>query len=159
MPAAPAISAPLRFTTAERDFAVQVVSKGLYEIEVSRLAAVRAMNASVRAYAQSMAAHHTQLNSELVALMDARGVVPPHNLPDDKAAKLQRLASLPSSEAFDLAYIRVVGVEDHQEVIAAFEKARGEVRDPELRAWMERTLPMLRGHLSQAQTIAGQLAG
>jgi putative membrane protein len=91
--------------------------------------------------------------------MNARGMATPHTLSDDRAAKLQRLGSLPPSDAFDVGYIRVVGIEDHQEAIAAFEKARTEVGDAELRAWIERTLPTLRNHLSEAQSIAGTLAG
>jgi putative membrane protein len=152
-------AAPQRLTPAERDFAVQAAGKGMYEVEVSRLAASKALNSSVRSYAQAMVAHHTQLNNELLALMNARGMATPHTLSDDRAAKLQRLGSLPPSDAFDVGYIRVVGIEDHQEAIAAFEKARTEVGDAELRAWIERTLPTLRKHLSEAQSIAGTLAG
>lgn len=156
---APARSAPLRLTPAERDFAAQAMAKGLYDVEVSRLAAARAVNPSVRNFAQAMVVHYTQSNGELVALMNARGVAPPHILADDKAAKLQRLAALPPSEAFDNGYIRVVGIEERQETIAAFEKARAEASDSELRTWIERGLLTLRRHLSAAQEIAGSLAG
>jgi putative membrane protein len=151
--------APVRLAPAERDFALQAASKGLYEVEVSRLAASRAQNPAVRNFAQAMVVHYTQSNSELVALMNARGIATPHTLTDDKSAKLQRLGALPPSEAFDNGYIRVVGIEEHQEAIATLEKARGEVNDPELRAWIERNLPVLRNQLLAAQTIAGTLAG
>jgi putative membrane protein len=154
-----ALTAPLRFTAADRDIALDMAAKGLYEVEVSRLAASRAQNPAVRNFAQTMVMHHSRLNGELSTLMSARGVAPPHTLADDKAAKLQRLGSLPPSEAFDNGYIRVVGIEDHQEAIAALEKARAQVSDSELRVWIERTLLTLRGHLLEAQTIAGALAG
>jgi putative membrane protein len=151
------VSTPL--SNGDRDFATKVAGKGMYEVEVSKLAAERALNAGVRSYAQMMVAHHTQINNELVALMSARGVAPPRTLAADKSAKLHRLAALPRSDAFDNGYIRVVGIEDHRASITLFEKARREVKDRELRAWIDRTLVVMRNHLTAAQGVAGALAG
>jgi len=155
----PSRTAASRVTPVERDFMTEVSAKSLYEVEVSRLAAARALNPSVRRFAETMVVQYTQSNGELVVLMNARGVPAPHTLSDDKAAKLQRLTAVPPSDAFDNGYIRVVGIEDHQEAIAAFERARAEVSDPELRVWIERTLIALRNQLSAAQAIAGTLVG
>jgi putative membrane protein len=147
------------FTAVERDFVTKVAAKGMYEVEVSRLAAERAVHPSVRNYAQTMVTQHTQTNNELVALMSEHGLVPPKALAADKATKLHRLASLPRSDAFDNGYIRVVGIEDQRAAIAMFEKARRDVRDKDLRAWVERTLVQIRGQLAAAENIAGILQG
>jgi putative membrane protein len=155
----PVSAAPVRLSPVERDFAMKAAASGLYEVEVSRLAASKSLNPTVRNYAQVMVTQHTKLNGELMALMNARGLSVPHTLPDDKAARLQRLAALPASDAFDNGYIRVVGIEDHQMAITLFKLARTEVMDGELREWVERALPMLESHLSAAQAIAGALAG
>lgn len=156
-PHAVIIGPPL--TAAERDFATKAAAKGMYEVEVSRLAMERATSPSVRSYAQTMVQQHTQANNELVALMSARGVTPPQGLPADRANKLHRLAALPPSDAFDNGYMRVVGIEDHQSSISQFEKARRDVKDRELRLWIERSLSMMRAHLKSAQGIAASLAG
>jgi putative membrane protein len=155
----PALLVGKPFTAAERDFVTKVAARGMYEVEVSRLAAERAINPNVRNYAQTLVAQHTQANEELVALMSAHGVVPPKGLAADKATKLHRLASLPRSDAFDNGYIRVVGIEDHRADIAMFDKARRDVRDRDLRAWIERTVALMRDHLSMAERIAGSLQG
>ncbi len=63
----------------------------------------------------------------------------------------------PSAE-FDRGYVRVVGVEDHMANIALFEKARREARDRDLRAWIEKTLPLLRADLGAAKSLSGSLA-
>jgi putative membrane protein len=147
------------FTAVERDFVTQTAAKGMYEVEVSKLAAERGTHEGVRAYARMMVDHHTRANNELIALMSARGVAPPQGLAADRATKLHRLASLPRSAAFDQGYVRVVGVEDHQTSIAQFERARRLATDRELRAWIDRTLSTLRAHLSAAQTLAGTLEG
>lgn len=157
-PAPVATVAPV-FTAVERDFVTQAVAKGMYEVEVSKLAAERGTHEGVRAFARMMIDHHNRANSELVALMSARGVAPPKGLAADRATKLHRLASLPRSAAFDQGYVRVVGVEDHQTSIAQYERARRLATDRELRAWIDRTLSTLRAHLSAAQTLVGVLEG
>ena len=157
--AAPAPVMPARLTAAERDFATRAAAKGMYEVEVSRLAADRAINPGVRSYAQAMVVHHTQANKELIGLMSARGVAPPKGLAADRATKLHRLASLPPSAAFDHGYVRVVGVEDHRANIAAFERARRDVNDRDLKVWIDRMLSVMRGHLATAESLSATLAG
>lgn len=148
-----------RLTPYERDFAIRSAAKGMYEVEVSRLAVDRATDAGVRAYAQRLVREHGVVNGELIALLSARGIAPPKGLAADRATKLHRLASLPPSAAFDNGYVRVVGIEDHRTSIAALERARREVQDPELKAWIDRTLLATRNHLAQAQSLVGTLAG
>jgi putative membrane protein len=160
-PAAPAPAATVAptLTAVERDFVTQAAAKGMYEVEVSKLAAQRATHEGVRAYARMMVDHHTRANSELIALMSARGVAPPQGLAADRATKLHRLASLPRSAAFDQGYVRVVGIEDHQTSIALYERARRMAADRELRAWIDRSLATLRAHLSAAQTLSSAIEG
>jgi putative membrane protein len=154
-----AVVAGPSFNSAERDFATKMATRTVYEIEVSKLAAERAMSPPVRDYAQNVVAQHSRMNDELVALMSARGVPPPHGLAADKATKLHRLAALPRSDAFDNGYIRVVGIEDHRKAIAMFEKARGVVHDRELRAWIDRWLAQMKSQLVTAQSVASSLTG
>lgn len=151
--------ATVRLTTAEIDFVTRVAAKGMYEMEVSKLAAERAISREVRSYARAMVGHRAQANGELIALMSARGVAPPKGLAADRVEKLHRLASLPPSAAFDHGYVRVVGVEDHRANIALFERARRDTRDRELRAWIDRMLAAMRSHLATAQSLSATLAG
>ena len=153
------VVAPEQLTLAERTFMSQAVSRAMYEVEVSRLAADRALDPRVRSYAQTLASHSTQAGSELGAMMRAKGVPRPSSLTANKATKLHRLAALRPSPNFDLGYARVVGVEDQQATIALYERARRYAMDRDLRAWIDKTLPVLRNHLAEAQALAGQLAG
>lgn len=157
--AGPAVVAAAPFTAVERDFVTRVAAKGMYEVEVSKLAAERALSPAVRGFARTMVTHHGQMNNEIVALMSARGIAPPRGLAADKATKLHRLASLERSEAFDNGYIRVVGIEDHRSAIAMYEKARREVRDRELRAFIDRSLTTMRMHLQMAQGVVAGMQG
>jgi putative membrane protein len=157
--AQPAVVVVNRLSDAERTFMARAAARNLYEVEVSRLAASRATSPRVRSYAQMVANQDAQANNELAALMRAKGLQPPDGLAPDKTTKLHRLAALRPSVDFDRGYVRVVGVEDHIADIALFEQAQRVVRDRDLRAWIDRTLPVLRTHLGAAQTLSGTLVG
>lgn len=146
-------------TVAERTFMAKAAAKTLYELEVSRLAAERAVDARVRAYAQGMVGRQTGFTNELAGLMSAKGLTPPRSLTPEQAAKLKRLAAVPPSAAFDNGYVRVVGIEDHQSNIALLEQGRRLAGDRDLRAWIDKTLPTLRRQLGVAQALAGSIAG
>ncbi len=160
MGAGPAVVvSPTRLNAAEREFAIKAATQGFYEIEVSRLAAERALNPGVRSYAQMMVDDHTRSNNELTSLLSVKGVAPPKGLAADKKTKLHKLAALPPSAAFDHGYVRVVGIEDHRTNIAVLERAKRQSRDRDLLAWIDRTLFIMRNHLAAAQSLAGTLEG
>jgi putative membrane protein len=140
----------------DRQFITAAAGNGRYEVQVSRLAMYRAASPQVRSYAQMLVDHHTLANNELMDLVRARGMRLPGTLPRDKRTKLDRLASVSGGE-FDRMYIRFVGIEDHQADIALFERASREVRDPELRAWANKTLPVLRSHLDAAHSLSSAI--
>jgi putative membrane protein len=150
----PQQQAQAQLTPAERAFLRRAAFRNAYEIEVSKLAAGKAVNPAVREFAQTMVAQQSRLNDELVAIMNAHGVAPPKGLPADRATKLHRLAALPRSDAFDNGYVKVIGIEDRRSAIRMFEKARGQVRDAGLRAFIDRSLAVLRAHLATAQGVA-----
>lgn len=137
----------------------QVAANGLYEIEVSRLAASRATDPRVRSLAQEVASHRAHSRQQLAALMRARGLAVPARLPADKAAKLRRLQALRPSPQFDAAYVRVVGVEDHEAAILQLERVRRETRDAALASWIDRTLPVLKRDLQAARGVAREATG
>lgn len=153
----PAVPAPV--TARERELLSQFARSALYEIEVSRLAAARATSPRVRSYAQALASHRVQSWQQLGALMRARGMHVPTRVQGAAATKLQRLAAVPPSADFDAAYVRVVGVEDHADTIELLERTRLETRDPQLAAWIDRSMPVLRGDLQAARQLLAQPAG
>jgi putative membrane protein len=161
MGAAPSsvVTSTTPFTSVERDFVTRVAAKEVYEIEVSKLAVEKAASPLVRDLAQTMVTNHARMNQELVEIMSAHGVPPPKGLPADRATKLHRLAALPRSDAFDNGYVRVVGIEDHKAAIQMYEKAQKNVHDRDLRAYIDRSLTILRMHLTLAQQTAAGMAG
>jgi len=140
----------------DQQFVTAAAGNGRYEVQASRLAMYRAASPQVRNYAQMLVDHHTRAGNELMDLARDRGMRLPGVLPRGKHARLDRLASATGDE-FDRMYVRLVGIEDHQADIALFERASRELRDPELRAWANKTLPTLRSHLDAARSLGASV--
>lgn len=153
-----ATPAAARLAAADLQFVAVAAGSGMYEVEASRVALTRAADPQVRAYAQMLVNHHTANNNELMALVSAKGHSVAPGLPPTLQQKVATLSGL-SGAAFDREYIRMTGVQDHMATIAAFEQGRSRVADRDLVAFIDKTLPVLRTHLQQAQDLAGRMAG
>jgi putative membrane protein len=151
-------SAAMPLVPADVQFIAVASGVGMYEVEAGRLAASRAGSPQVRAYAQMLVDHHTANNRELMTLVQAKGQRLAPGLPAPLQQKVATLSGLSGAE-FDRQFVRMTGVQDHTAAIAAFEQGRGSVSDRDLRAYIDKTLPSLRSHLQQAQTLAGSMAG
>ena len=156
-PPASGVAAPMkvpvmkgRMSGADRAFMLKAAGAGLYEVEVSRLAADKAESAEVKKYASMLVDDHTKANAELTALAEARGVKLPAQPPADKRQRITQLGTM-SGAALDQAYIKQVGIGDHKADITLFEKASRTGKDPEIKAWVDGKLPTLREHLAAAQ--------
>jgi putative membrane protein len=66
--------------------------------------------------------------------------------------ELDKLQSQSGAE-FDKTFVRMA-IKDHKKDISEFEHARTDVTDPEIKAFIDQTLPKLRNHLQMAQNAA-----
>lgn len=151
---APAVT----FTTAESHFIAVAAGAGMYEVEAARLALSRASSPQVRSYAQMLLDQHTAANKELMALVSSKGHRVAPGLPTELQQKISDLSRMNGTD-FDRDFVKMTGVQDHTATIAEFEKARASVGDRDLRAFIDKSLPVLRTHLQQAQDLAGRMAG
>lgn len=136
----------------DRSFMEKAAQGGLFEVEVSRLAVSRAADPAVKGFAGMLVEHHSAANTELAQLAGARGVTLPTGLPRGLRKEIDKLGKLSGAE-FDKAYVSAVGIKDHRKDIQLFEKAGRSVKDAQLKAWIDKTLPTLREHLAQAQKL------
>lgn len=150
-PAAPATT----LSTADQEFVAIAAGAGMYEAEAARLAVGRARNAQVRSYAQMLLDHHTSHNGELARLVGTKGARITQTMPPALQQRLDALSRLAGAE-FDREFIRLTGVQDHTSAVAAFDRARTSVNDADLRAFIERSLPVLRQHLQDARSLSTQ---
>jgi len=137
---------------ADRKFIDNAASAGMFEVEVGQLAVSKATDPAVKSFASMLVDQHTAANNELVKLANAKGVelppAPKHSLRRD----IDKLGRKNGAD-FDRDFVREVGIQAHEQDIKLFEKARKDVKDADLRAFVEKTLPVLRDHLAAAEKL------
>lgn len=136
----------------DRKFIEDAAGAGMFEVQVAQLAAAKASDAQVKSFASMLVDHHTAANNELVQIANARKVELPAAPKRSLRKDIEKLGKKNGAE-FDREFIREVGIEAHEKDIKLFEKARKDVKDPQLKAFIEKTLPTLREHLAQAQKM------
>jgi putative membrane protein len=151
--AQPSQAADKSVAASDLSFMTTAAGAGLYEVEVSKLAAGKTSNAELKKYAEMLVQHHSAANEELKVLAKLKGVELPAALPADKKAKIAALDKM-SGDAFDKAYVQKVGIGDHETDIKLFEKAASGAKDAEIKAFASKTLPVLKQHLSSAKAMA-----
>lgn len=141
-----------KITRADRKFIEDAVNSGMFEVQAAQLAASKASDANVKSFAGMLVDHHTAANNELVKLANARGVelavAPKRALRRD----IEKLGMKKDAE-FDRDFVRNVGIKAHEKDIKMFEKAGKDVKDAELKAFVDKTLPTLREHLAAAEKL------
>ncbi len=137
---------------ADRKFIQDAAEAGLFEVEAAQLASSKASSPDVKGFATTLVKDHTNANNELVQLANSKKVELPAAPPRAKRNDIEKMGKLSGTD-FDQRFVREVGIRDHQKDIKDFENASKKVKDPELKAWVDKTLPTLREHLAMAQKL------
>ncbi|WP_134092006.1 DUF4142 domain-containing protein [Olivibacter sp. XZL3] len=141
-------------STDEAAFATEAASGGLAEVALGELAAQKATDAKVKAFGTMMVKDHSKANEELKALAAKKNIALPSAPAVEKQKKLEEIGAKAGKD-FDKAYVEEM-VEDHKKDVALFEEALEKSKDPEMKQFIESTLPVLRKHLEHIQTIDGE---
>lgn len=150
--ALPGAAGPLN--TAEKTFVAKAAAGGLYELEAAKLAVDKATDPAVKSFATMLVDHHSAANAELKALAAMREVKLPDEVPPDKKQAIDKLRTQSGAE-FDREFVQQVGIKDHQHDIKLFEDASRDAKDAQLKSWIDKTLPTLKGHLAAAEKLPG----
>ena len=139
----------------DRNFIIKAAEGGRDEVELGRLAQSKASSEEVKQFAKRMVEDHGNATKELMDLAANEGVKL-----DDKAPKknsmMERLSKLQGAE-FDREYVKEM-VKDHKKDVAEFRRMHSGAVDPNLKAWIDKTLPTLEDHLKQIEGIQSQIA-
>ena len=139
---------------ADKAFVTKVAGGGLYEVEVAKLAVEKANDPAVKSFATLLVDDHSAANAELKALAAMRDVKLPDTVPPEKKKVMAELGKK-SGASFDQAFVKQVGIKDHEDNIKLFESASRDTKDGQLKDWVDKTLPTLKGHLGAAQKLPG----
>jgi putative membrane protein len=160
-------SAPSTQTTRldSREFVNRMGVAGLAEVELGKLASERAMDADVKAFAQTMVRDHSRANDELSKIAWQLNFQMPTQLDPMHRELADRLSKLKGAE-FDREYMAAM-VKRHEDVagllrsftsadrpIGTAGRARGEQA---LMEWAMKTMPIVERHLERARQIQQKL--
>ncbi|MFL6636054.1 MAG: DUF4142 domain-containing protein [Massilia sp.] len=141
-----------KLTAGDEKILKDMAMANMAEVEGGKLAQSKSQSSEVKAFAQQMIDDHTANLNEVKALAQARGVTLPAE-PDAKhkamAAKLEKM----SGDAFDKAYMKQAGVQDHKTVHAKLMAASKKAKDPEVKALVDKTEPVVAQHLKSAEQM------
>lgn len=143
-----------KIARGDRKFIESAANSGMFEVDIAQLAASKATDPQVRSFANMLVDQHTAANNELVKIANARGVELPPAPRHSLRSEVDKLGKKTGAE-FDRDFVRQVGIKAHEQDIKTFEKAGKDVKDPELRAFAQKSLPMLREHLAAARKLPG----
>ena len=141
-----------KLARSDRKFIQEAAEGGMFEVQVAQLAASKATDPAVKDFANKLAHEHELANNELVQLANSKHVELPAAPPRGKRHDIEKLGKM-NGAAFDREFVKEVGIKDHEKDIKKFEKAANDAKDPELKAWAQKTLPHLREHLAIAQKL------
>jgi len=133
------------------DFMVKVADVGMTEVKLGGIAQEKASNRRIKDFGQMMTRDHTKAGDELKSLARRKNVTLPDSIGNDHSKKIADL-SKKSGKDFDKAYIDMM-VDGHQSTVSDFEKASNNTKDPDIKSWIDNTLPTLRMHLDSAKAI------
>lgn len=136
----------------DRKFIEAAAGSGMFEVQAAQLAAGKATDLAVKSFAGMLVDQHKAANNELAKIANAKGVELPATPRRSLLREIDKLGKKNGDE-FDRDFVRKVGVEAHEKDIRMFEQARKDVKDPDLKAFVEKTLPVLRDHLAAAEKL------
>jgi putative membrane protein len=123
----------------------------MFEVQSAQLAQQKATDPAVKDFAKKLADDHGKANDELKQLAQSKDVALPDKekwMDRHEISKLQKA----SGADFDREFAQH-SVKEHEKDIKKFEKAAAKLNDPDVKAWAQKQLPVLREHLAMAQKL------
>ena len=137
-------------SSADTVFAMKAAQGGMAEVKLGQLAAEKASDPDVKAFAQKMVDDHSKANDQLKSVASAENMTLPTDLDAKDQSEYQKLSQL-SGPAFDKAYMKGM-VKDHETDVKEFQKEANSGKDPQLKQFASTTLPILQSHLDMAKS-------
>lgn len=144
-----------KLSGSDYKFVRKAACGGMAEVSLGRLAAEQASSQAVKHFGQQMVTDHSKANDELKQVVASKGATLPDQLTKSDQKELEHLRKLSGSE-FDREYMKHM-VRDHKEDVKEFKKAAEDAKDPEVRAFAAKTLPILQDHLKLAEDVEASL--
>jgi putative membrane protein len=148
------VNSALGITPSTPDFVRQAAMSDMFEIQSSQLAEQKASDQPTKTFAQKMVTDHTKTSSEVKAMVSGgkvKGVELPTDMASSQKSMLDKLKGLNGND-FTKQY-HSDQVSAHKDAVSLFERYGKGGDNEDLKAWANKTLPDLQGHLKMAQDL------
>lgn len=156
--AAATANSAAKLTAADRKAITDMGMSNMAEVEMGKLAQSKSQNAEVKAFATKMVDDHGKALTEVQALAQSKGVTLPTALDAKHKAMSDRLQKL-TGDSFDKTYVKQGGVGAHKETLTKLQAASKGAKDPEVKAQVDKTIPVVQEHLKHAEQLAQGKSG
>jgi len=136
---------------SDQAFLLAAAQGGMAEVKLGNLAIRNAVREDVKDFGRKMVKDHTAINDDLKALASLKGVTLAESLDSKHQAEVDKIAALTGIK-FDDAYIAAM-VKDHKMDAKDFETESAETKDPEIKGFLNKAIPIVNAHLSQITVI------
>lgn len=137
-------------SASEVKFVMKAAEAGKTEAALGELAKTGGDRADVKDFGKMMADDHGAANTKLAAIAEKNKVTLPEpgKKEEESMAKLSKL----KGAEFDAAYLDEM-VTAHEKAVKLFKTAQGTVKNEELKAFVDNTLPTLEKHLEKVKEL------
>jgi putative membrane protein len=135
----------------DKAFIRQAAIGGMAEVQAGKMAVAKGGSTSVKEFGQHMIDDHVPNNQALMTLAQQKGAAVPASL-DHAHEKQVTMLQKETGRSFDKAYIhgQIIGHEQMAQVMAVELKSGA---DPDLKAFAQKTLPVVEEHLKMARQL------
>ena len=145
-------------TTLKEDaskFLVKSYESGMYEVQLSQMAATNALNPDVKNLAASLGTAHTAINAQITAIAASANFVLPVAINADHQKDLQDMSKITGAD-FDKKYIHTI-VDGHEKSVSSYKDAYKNLSPGDTKTFAAETLPKIEDHLAMAKKVKDRI--
>jgi putative membrane protein len=136
-------------------FLVKSYESGMFEMQLSQLAATHALEPEVKTLASDLIAAHTDINEKMKAIAVSANFILPVALDKDHQKDLDDMAKLNGAD-FDKKYINTI-VDGHEKSVSNYKDAYKDLSPGDTKTFAGETLPKIEDHLAMAKKVKDRI--
>lgn len=135
----------------DQEFVQMAASGGMHEVALGKIAAKKATSDAVKKFGERMVTDHGKANADLKKAAATAGLSVPETMNEKQQKEVERFRNYTGSD-FDRDYMKHM-ISDHESDLALFTRASKEAKNPAIKEFATKTLPVIQAHLEAAKKI------
>jgi putative membrane protein len=142
---------------ADADFIAEAVASNYAEIEMAQLGVNRSNNSEIKEVGRELETAHNKLLKDLQNLAGKKEISIPAGSDDADRRKIDDLNKEEKIKDFNKEWCETM-VKKHEKSIEKFEERLAKTEDPDVKAFVNESLPHLRAHLEKVKACHDKIA-